>query len=171
VGDRHPLEQLTPHPFGESGIGRPEPITRLVIAKVKARLASEQGFSLIELLVVLNIIGVLSAMAVPSYIGFRARAEAAAAGGNVRASVPAAEAYYQLASAGDGSYNGLSAAALRQQAAGVDQSANLKAGPSALGNGYCVEDTNGSITYSYTGGIGGTAILTPSPCPVGYTVT
>jgi prepilin-type N-terminal cleavage/methylation domain-containing protein len=144
----------------------------LVIAKVKARLASEQGFSLIELLVVLNIIGILSAMAVPSYVGFRARAEAAAASQNVRGSVPAAEAYYQLANAGDGSYNGLSAAQLRQQAAGVDQSANLKAGPSVpLGNGYCIEDTNGSITYSYTGGIGGSAILTPSPCPVGYTVT
>jgi prepilin-type N-terminal cleavage/methylation domain-containing protein len=136
----------------------------LVVAKIQSRLASEQGFSLIELLVVINILGVLTAMAVPSYVGFRARAEAAAASANVKSAVPAAEAYFLLPSGGNGSYNGLSAAALRLQTAGIDPSSNFKAGPNATNDGYCVQDTNGAITYSYTGGVGGTAILTATAC-------
>jgi type IV pilus assembly protein PilA len=144
----------------------------LVIAKIQARLASDQGFTLIELLVVLNIIGILTAMAVPSYIGFRARAEAAAASSNVKTAVPAAEAFYLLPGGGGGSYTGLSATALRVQTPGLDSSSGLKAGPNATNDGYCIQDTNGSITYSYTGGIGGTAILTASTCnSTTYTVT
>jgi prepilin-type N-terminal cleavage/methylation domain-containing protein len=141
-----------------------EPIPRLVIAKIQARLESERGFTLIELLVVINIIGILSAMAVPSYLGFRTRAEAAGASANVRTAVPAVEGYFLLPGGGNGSYAGLSAAALRLQTPGIDQSSGFKAGPNALNTGYCIQDTNGSITYSYTGGIGGSAILTASAC-------
>lgn len=135
-----------------------------MITKIQSRLASEQGFSLIELMVVLNIIGILSAMAVPSYIGFRARADAVAASANVKSAVPAIEAYFLLPGGGGGSYTGLSSNALRLQTAGLDQAAGFKAGPSATNDGYCVQDVHGSITYSYTGGISGTAILTPTAC-------
>jgi len=142
----------------------------LVVAKIQTRLASEQGFSLIELLVVLNIIGILCAIAVPSYVGFRARADAAAASANVKSAVPAAESYYLLPSGGNGSYSGLSAAALRTETPGLDASSGFKAGPNSTNDGYCIEDTFGSITYSYTGGVGGTAILTASACTSDYTV-
>ena len=74
------------------------------IAKLQARLAKEEsGFTLIELLIVLVIIGILLAIAVPSYLGFKDRASKSAAQANVRSAVPAVEAYY----ADTGHYTGM----------------------------------------------------------------
>jgi type IV pilus assembly protein PilA len=56
--------------------------------------SSEDGFTVIELLVVLIIIGMLLAIAVPSYIGFRDRAANNEVKTNLRAALPAAEAYF-----------------------------------------------------------------------------
>jgi type IV pilus assembly protein PilA len=117
----------------------------MLLNKMRERLAKEEsGFTLIELLVVLVIIAVLLAIAVPSYLGFKERAEKRAAQSNVRAAIPAVEAFYS----DHGDYQFVDAARLRTSYdSGLASS--LTATPGA--NTYTLRDVQGDCTATMSG--------------------
>jgi type IV pilus assembly protein PilA len=126
------------------------------MTRIRERLAREEGFTLIELLVVIVIIGILLAIAVPSYLGFRARAQDSAAQSNVRAAVPSAEAYY----ADNGTYATMTTALLKStydtglKTTGSHPVTLAGAGlPSATN--YCFEATGHGTTKFHFSGPGG----------------
>lgn len=130
----------------------------MLVNKLQKQLRSEEsGFTLIELLIVLVIIGILLAIAVPSYLGFKDRANRSAAQANVRSAVPAVEAFY----ADNGHYNTAGTPAFNTAALqGID--AGVKATViSGNATTYCIRATVGGYNY-YKNGPAGT--ITSTAC-------
>src|SRR5437762_12059600 len=97
-------------------------------------LSDEHVLILSELLVVIIILGILLAIAIPSYLSFRTRANKSAAQANVRAAVPGMEAFNADHATG---YVGVTLTKLQQSYdAGIK---NIKISVAKIGRASCRE--------------------------------
>jgi type IV pilus assembly protein PilA len=104
----------------------------------------DAGFTLVELVVVMVVIGALLAIAIPSYLGHRERAEDVGAKAMVRQALPALEAYYS----DHGTYVGATSDVLR---ASYDTGLAATLVTDGLtATGYCAQATLGTATWSLT---------------------
>jgi type IV pilus assembly protein PilA len=104
--------------------------------RARERRNGDQGFTLVELLVVIVIIGILVAIAIPVFLSQREKGWASAAQSDLRNSAPIAETFF----ADNGTYTALTNADMNHS---DDVTLTVVAGTDT---GYCIESEHAKLT-------------------------
>ncbi len=127
------------------------------VAALRQRVAhDESGLTLVELMITLAIIGILLAIAVPSFLAFENRASATTAEANLRSALPAVEAYYQDHATYDA--GSMTVAELRAYDQGMSPGISIVSGTAGT---YCIKSTQGDMSAFKNGPDG---MITSVPC-------
>ena len=110
-----------------------------MLYRLRQRLSNESGFTLIELLVVILIIGILAAIAIPSFLNQKGKANDASAKELARTAQTTAETY---STENSGSYEGLSSKKLNE----VEKTIPFVASGTCTGTDACIVKAEGSAT-------------------------
>lgn len=125
------------------------------ILKLLSKKRDEKGFTLVELLIVISIIGVLATIAIPTFAGYRTKSFDSAAISDLRNAALAQEAYYadnliyslNLANLQAQPYNLFLSSGVAVNITGADVMAyTMTAVHSASGKVYTLSGPGGSIT-------------------------
>jgi type IV pilus assembly protein PilA len=136
-----------------------------MLYKLRQRAKDERGFTLIELLVVILIIGILAAIAIPSFLNQKGKANDASAKELARTAQTVAET---IATDNGGSYTTVSPAALAAVEATIPTVAGNNAyisAASGTANTFTVTSTAATTNDTYTIARGNTGLVTRSCTP------
>jgi type IV pilus assembly protein PilA len=123
-----------------------------MLYRLRQRLSNESGFTLIELLVVILIIGILAAIAIPSFLNQKGKANDASAKELARTAQTTAETY---ATENNGIYTGLSTTKLNELEKTIPiavstTQAYLSGASSAAAEEYSVTTTSPTTSDTFT---------------------
>ena len=120
---------------------------------IKFNKKNEKGFTLIELMIVIAIIGILAAIAIPQFSAYRTRSYNSSAQSDVRNIATAQEAYY----VDNSTYTGDVVNDLAGATYGYMQSGSVNVSAGADSTGYTITGFHSSGDKTYTlSGPGGT---------------